>query len=243
MRARGLLIAGIVALAVGLLGIAVLPAIAAPAAWSGWGFGPGPGRWGPAHMVGTPGMGWMMGGPVAANARPIGIERAADSARAYIAGFGDPNLELAEVMEFAANYYAQAIERDTEVHAFEILIDKYSGTAFPEMGPNMVWNTRYGMMGGMMGWRGPAGASADMPIGPERARDLAMEYLLAQGLQMDVHEPDRFYGYYTLHTLRDGEIEGMLSVNGFTGEVWYHAWHGPFVREMEPSAGTVQAKG
>ena len=82
-----------------------------------------------------------------------------------------------------------------------------------------------------------------MPIGPERARDLAMEYLLAQGLQMDVHEPDRFYGYYTLHTLRDGEIEGMLSVNGFTGEVWYHAWHGPFVREMEPSAGTVQAKG
>ena len=23
---------------------------------------------------------------------------------------------------------------------------------------------------------------------------------------------------------------GMLSVNGYTGQVWYHTWHGPFVQ-------------
>jgi len=32
-------------------------------------------------------------------------------------------------------------------------------------------------------------------------------------------EPDAFYGYYTLHVLRAGEIAGMLSVNGYTGQV------------------------
>jgi hypothetical protein len=30
---------------------------------------------------------------------------------------------------------------------FEVLIDKYSGVVFPEMGPNMVWNVKYGHMG------------------------------------------------------------------------------------------------
>ena len=31
------------------------------------------------------------------------------------------------------------------------------------------------------------------------------------------------------------EIEGVLSVNGYTGEVWYHTWHGPFIgmKELE----------
>ena len=42
-------------------------------------------------------------------------------------------------------------------------------------------------------------------------------------------ETDAFYGYYNLHTLRDGQIEGMLSVNGYRGGVWYHDWHGPFI--------------
>jgi len=184
-------------------------------------------------MGGWGGMSGMMGGPVAANVQPIGMERAASAARNYVAGFNDPNLELGEVMEFAANYYAQATERDTGIHAFEMLIDKYSGAVFPEMGPNMVWNSKYGQMGGMMGRR-QAGqpAQGEMAVGPPRAQELARQYLATQGIQgLDVGEPDRFYGYYTLHTLRDGQIEGMLSVNGSTGEIWYHAWHGPFVRE------------
>jgi hypothetical protein len=40
-------------------------------------------------------------------------------------------------------------------------------------------------------------------------------------------------GYYTIHTLRDGKIEGMLSVHGTTGQVWYHTWHGGFIRMEE----------
>jgi len=48
-----------------------------------------------------------------------------------------------------------------------------------------------------------------------------------------VEEADRFYGYYTLHVLKDGQIYGMLSVNGYTGQVWYHSWHGPFLGMKE----------
>jgi hypothetical protein len=42
-------------------------------------------------------------------------------------------------------------------------------------------------------------------------------------------EADAFYGYYTLHVLTDGKMTGVLSVNGYTGQVWYHTWHGAFV--------------
>ena len=42
------------------------------------------------------------------------------------------------------------------------------------------------------------------------------------------------YGYYTIHTVdKDGNILGMLSVNGFSGDVWYHSWHGVFIDMQE----------
>jgi hypothetical protein len=25
----------------------------------------------------------------------------------------------------------------------------------------------------------------------------------------------------------------MLSVNGYTGQVWYHTWHGSFIQEKQ----------
>ncbi len=40
-------------------------------------------------------------------------------------------------------------------------------------------------------------------------------------------------GYYTVHTLKNGKIYGMLGVNGYTGQVWYHTWHGDFLRMKE----------
>ena len=232
MRAKGLLFIGLTVLVVGVIGLFIVaPAVAVPAGFGGWGLGSG----------GMMGMAGMMGGPVAASASPIDMEQAKVAARNYISRLGNQKLALGEMMEFGANYYAQATEQDTGIHAFELLIDKFTGAVFPEMGPNMIWNTKYGMMGPsfgrMMGWRRVGGSqSADMPIDPKRAQELARQYLKTQGLRLDVAEPDRFYGYYTLHTLRgpEGEIEGMLSVNGYSGEVWYHVWHGPFIQMPQP---------
>jgi hypothetical protein len=45
-----------------------------------------------------------------------------------------------------------------------------------------------------------------------------------------------FYGYHTLHTVKDGEIVGMLSVNGYTGQVFPHTWHGELLRISESDA-------
>ncbi len=230
MRGYGLLALGLMAIVVGVVGLFIVtPAVTAPQ---------GQGAWGPGGMMGGAQMSGMMGGPVDSSATPIGMDRASSAAGNYVAGFNNPNLQLGEVMEFASNYYAQVVEKDTGVHAFELLVDKNSGAVFPEMGPNMAWNTKYGMMGGMMGGGRGFGqtASPKMSVSPEQAQALARQYLKNQGLPLDVDMPDQFYGYYTLHTLRDGAVEGMLSVNGYTGEIWYHTWHGPFIREQQPTA-------
>ncbi|MFD0502244.1 hypothetical protein ACFQ0G_03265 [Streptomyces chiangmaiensis] len=54
--------------------------------------------------------------------------------------------------------------------------------------------------------------------------------------QTELHaaEPDHFPGYYTLHTLRDDHIVGVLSVNATTGQVWHHTWHGRFIQLQVP---------
>lgn len=157
--------------------------------------------------------------------------------------YGKADLRVAEVMEFENNFYAQVQERSTGINAFELLIDPYAGNVWPEYGPNMMWNTKYGMMGpmGMMRgliWGGRTQATADMPIEPERAVQLAQRFLDSKHLGWTAEEePDTFYGYYTIHSLdKDGTVQGMLSVNGYSGRVWYHTWHGQFVG-MEESEG------
>ena len=189
--------------------------------------------------------GWGAGGDVASltDARAA-VERAVGS-------YGNPDLKVTEVMEFANNYYAEVREKDTGIGAMELLVDKNTGQVYPEPGPNMMWNAKYGMMsgsrgmGGMMGSNGggmmgsPVDLSVDssaqgnagnkMPINPEGAREIADDYLDRVSPGTQAGEAETFYGYYTLHTERDGRIIGMLSVNGYSGEIWYHSWHGAFV--------------
>jgi YHS domain-containing protein len=52
-------------------------------------------------------------------------------------------------------------------------------------------------------------------------------------------EADGFCGYYTIHAVKDGQIYGMLSVDGYSGQVWYHNWHGQFVDMLELDEGQV----
>ncbi len=74
------------------------------------------------------------------------------------------------------------------------------------------------------------GASETNALSPEEALEIAQRWLdvYRSGATVEEHA-DTFYGYYTIHTLKDGQIEGMLSVHGTTGQVWYHTWHGPFI--------------
>ncbi len=176
--------------------------------------GPGGGMMGPG-MIG----GWGGNNP---NAEQITMDDAAEAVERYLGAYGQ-DLAVAEVMEFDWNFYAEVEEEDTGIHAMELLIDKYTGQVYPEFGPNMMWNTKYQMMGSSYA------ATAEMPITIEQAKELAQQFLDANLPGVTVGGADVFYGYYTLHTLRDGQIEGMLSVNGHKGGIWYHDWHGPFI--------------
>ncbi len=188
-------------------------------------------RSGPGSDMG-PGMGgpWGTGGPYTGTYAEISMDDAIESFRQYIRGIGS-NLELLEVMEFQHNFYAAVKEKDTGMGAFELLLWKGNGRITPEPGPNMMWNLKYGMrMARSYGDYAPT-------LGEDDAREMALASLrkLFPGSEVNVEEAIPFYGYYTFDYSVDGRMTGMLSVNAFSGEIWYHTWHGYFIgmREVE----------
>jgi hypothetical protein len=232
-------------LGVGILVLAA--ALAVPVFGQPRGPAQGP-AWGPGGMPG----GWMHGGwfgPASA-ARPVAtMQDAAARVREVLAGYGG-DLVVAEVMEFSNHFYVLVKERSTGRGAMELIVER-NGVVHPEPGPNMMWNTKYGHMpagygygmmgGGMMGggWYGRRPATPQgQPITLERARQLAAQYL-AQTFPGAVPEHGTaFYGYFTFDIARGGKPVGMLSVNAYTGQVWYHAWHGAFIAEQEFEEGS-----
>lgn len=202
------------------------------------------------------------------NVTPLTIDQAKQAVEGYLEDLNNTDLELSEIMIFSQNAYARIVEKSTGIGAMELLVDPTNLTVFPEYGPNMMWNLKFGMMSGggqtcgsgssgncgmmgdqgMMGNRGmmrnrgmmggyfnnPVVGSSDMTITPEDALEIAQEFLNKEypGSQVaDDAEP--FYGYYTIDILKDGEHTGMLSVNGFSGQVFLHTWHGDFVEMWE----------
>jgi hypothetical protein len=188
----------------------------------------------------------MMGGFGSTySGEPISVDDARDAVASYLIQFDNEDLVVEEIMIFDNNAYAIVIEESTGIGAFELLVDPLSKTVFPEFGPNMMWNQKYGMMGsGMMGsgmmdgfYNNGATAGefdAEMAISAEEALEIAQEYLNQAYPGIDVSdEITQFYGYYTIDTESDGEIAGMLSVNGFSGQVFPHVWHGEFIEMVE----------
>ncbi len=163
------------------------------------------------------------------NATPITIDQAVTVANDYLTRLNNPDLAIGQVEEYTQNFYVSYYEKSTGTGAFEMLIDKYTGNMNPEMGPNMMWNTKYGMMsGGMMGlWRTPT----PMTVTVDQAKSAAQQFLNTYYAGTTVGDVTTFYGYYSIEVLYSGNVYGMLSVNGYTGQVWYHTWHGTFIRE------------
>jgi len=212
-------------------------------AWGRHGFGSG--------MMGNRqgyGPGMMSGyGTDASNLSPLTVDEAYQSAGQYLADLGNSDLKIAEVMVFNNNAYIRVIEESTGTGAFELLVDPLTNLAYPEPGPNMMWNLKYGglfhsqMMGGGRGMMGgyafnstPQTVSAEMTVSSKDALKTVQDYLdkFMPGAST-AEDADPFYGYYTLDILRDGKTIAMLSVNGFNGQVFLHTWHGTFIEEKE----------
>ena len=225
-RFRKILISSLILIVFGILGIFIT--IAAGNIITGSSnFGSGRG-----HNFCSEDMGHMSRGFLQADKTTnLSFEGVEDLTHKYLERNDLASLEIAEIMEFSKNFYVELYEPDTGIGAMELLVDKSSGAIFPEYGPNMMWNLKYGM-------HSQVPISQDdinMDISKDEAIELAERYLMKINSGETVgNEVEKFYGYYTIHTLSDdGSIAGMLSVNGYTGDVWYHNWHGIFIDMTE----------
>jgi hypothetical protein len=188
---------------------------------------------------GCGGMGGFYGTPTTiyptnttSTATQLNITAALNIAQNYITQTGNTNLAVSQVEEYANNFYVQINEKNTGVGAFEMLINKYTGTITAEPGPNMMWNTKYGMMnGGMMSIFFTA-PTTTMPVNATTAQADAQQYLNTYLPGTTTGDVTTFYGYYTIEILNGNSVYGMLSVNGYSGQVWYHTWHGAFIQEL-----------
>ncbi|VVB85864.1 Uncharacterised protein [uncultured archaeon] len=189
--------------------------------------GPGYGITGSGGMMGGAGNGYCgaNAGGYGVNATPITIEKAKGSVDQYLASTGNADLNLTEVIEFENNFYAGIKEKSTGKHAFELLVNKYTGAVMPEPGPNMMWNTKYGHMT----WN----TTSQTAITEKQALEYARAYLDSALPGTKTGDADAYYGYYTIEVTNNNRISGMLSVNSYTGAVWYHSWHGDFVKILE----------
>jgi hypothetical protein len=212
MRQRSLLIIGIGAIAASLL--LAVGSIGA-GRMTGW-------------SIGAPG--GMMGRAFSSGSGDIGMDRAVRIAQDTAASYTGGSLTADEVIEFSDNYYASIREKGTRIGAFEILIDRATGHVIREPGPDTMWNAKYSpMRGGMMGGFG-ATSSRPMTVTAQQAQDATQRWLAANRAGANAKAPDSFYGFYTVDFERAGQLVGMVSVNGYTGQVWYHSWHGTFIQ-------------
>lgn len=199
-------------------------------------YGPGPGM-GPG-MMGYPGYNYsynysygpgmrghmMMGNMMAIyypESKPIAQDEALKNMQSFATQYG-PNVKIKDAMSFSSNYYAVLNDTASNQDIAEILVDRYSGATYPEPGPNMMWNTRFGA-----GRTRAGGTDYDLAGAQKLAEDFLTGYLPGAQIQ----ESHAMPGYYTFDFGRN-ETEGMLSVNAFSGHIWVHTWHGPYLGEM-----------
>ena len=177
-----------------------------------------------AGMMGARGSGSRMMGANALSGNGVQV-RSLDGARQRAQAFADRwGLKAGEVMQFDNGFYVELLTSAGQ-GATEVLVDPADGGVRLEYGPAMMWNTGYGMHAG----RGSGSAT----VSAADAVVAAETWLDRQRPGATAGEPELFPGYFTLHATRDGKVVGMLSVNAFTGAVWYHTWHGRYVAMSE----------
>jgi hypothetical protein len=177
----------------------------------------------------------IFGNPTTGTAKtPLTITQAAEVAKAYVASLNNPDLTVKQIEEYTNNFYVPVSQISNGNGAFELLINKATGIVTPEPGPNMMWNNQYTFGAGFCNWfRGTTTAVPTVTV--DQAKTDAQQYLNTYLQGTTVGDVTTFSGHYTIEALSNGTPYGMLSVNSFTGQVWYHTWHGAFVQEKAVS--------
>lgn len=170
----------------------------------------GHGMMGGAGMMGGV---WLAGDGTRVTSIAAARTRAATAAAAA-------GLHPGEVIWFDNGFYVE-LKDAAGNPATEVLVDPAGGAVATEPGPAMMWNTRYGVH--------PAAGGGSAAVSADQARRTAEAWLAANRPGRHAAPADAYPGYYTLETTNGDTIDGMLSVNATTGQVWYHTWHGRFI--------------
>ena len=188
---------------------------------------------GPNMTRGMSGIMLLSGGkPYRADGKLLQMDDAIAIAQQYLSNHRTSSIALDEIEEWEYNYYVVVKEiSPSNYKAFQLVIDKWSGSVQYEPGPNMMWNTKY-CYSNMMG----CGFQNPQRITAAQATQLANTFLTQHFPgQVVIGAGDLFYGFYTFDVKKAKKAMkmGMLSVNWNTGQVWYHTWHGRFIRGRE----------
>jgi|GEM_PF-3151019 len=140
-------------------------------------------------------------------------------ARTTVQGFIDlaaSNLAISELWEYGTVYKAE-LSDTSGAKAFDLIVDKYTGTVSPEMGMAMMLNASYG--NGL--YRTPAFGTS-LLVTSQQATDLAQTFVNKNALGYTLEAPELYPGYYKFHT-RVGAGYGLdIMINGYNGAVWMH---------------------
>ena len=153
---------------------------------------------------------------------------AAQAAAAFLdeTFWADRALTVQQALTFSNHYALVVTEADTGDGAMVLLVDRVTGVVSPESGSNMMWNGRYDTRGGGM-YGGAVTRPDEMPITTADARQAAEQFAQQYAPDARIVGVTSFYGHHTVALDRSGQ-RLMLSVDGFSGQVWYHSWHGSF---------------
>jgi hypothetical protein len=211
----------------------------------GEGRGFGPGMMGHGMMDDVPYRNGLRGNTTTdENVTPLTTEQAYQAGSNYLATLNLPDLKISEVIVFDNIAVVRVLEQSTSIGAFDLFVDPVNQSVIPTMGPSTVWNLKYGsivhvgMMNGWMANQGtltvPTNVTADMTVTVEQAVTDAQVYLdnAVPGATADTNA-QAFYGYYSIKVMKDGNVIGILSVNGTSGQVFMPNWFGTYVNSQD----------
>ncbi|MFZ7120830.1 MAG: hypothetical protein ACOWWH_07775 [Eubacteriaceae bacterium] len=165
----------------------------------------------------------------------ISIEELTNDIDEYIKKI-DENLIIDDVFLYEDyQYYFSIIEKDTELGAFELIVDSITGNIYSCNGANIKWNEKYAIYkngrctNSLMSY-----SQLDEELSLVDANKIANEYV-SDNINADYNivTGNTFYGYYTFYIQEDAKTIGIISVNSQDGKVWLNNRHGEIIEVID----------
>lgn len=143
-----------------------------------------------------------------------------EEARAAIQAFIDASssgLQISELWEYGTVYKAELSDLNG-AQAFDVIADKFTGAAGPEMGLSMMMNASYGK-----GIYKTPRFGRKLKLSAEQATAIAEDFVRRNALGYTLGTAEDYPGYYKFHTTDSTGFGPEIMVNGYNGGVWLNS--------------------